>query len=174
METSVSTTNAGLKYGLYTGLALIAFDLLLYVAGMKDPADPSPIQYLGFVVFIVGVVLGIKYYKDSNEGLLTYGQGLGSGTVTALVAGIIVAVYVILFFTVLDPGMIEEIREAQKVAAMEANPSMTDEQWESAAGIMNAMTSPTAMGIMSIIIYVIVGFITSLIAGAFMKNEQNA
>jgi len=173
METSVSTTNVGLKYGLYTGLELIVFDLLLYVVGMKDPADPSPIQYLGFVIFIIGVVMGIKYYKENNEGLMTYGQSLGSGTVTALVAGIVVAIYIILFFTVLDPGMIEEIREAQRVAAMEANPNMTDEQWESAAGIMNAMTSPTAMGIMSIIIYIIIGFITSLIAGAIMKNDQN-
>jgi uncharacterized membrane protein YeaQ/YmgE (transglycosylase-associated protein family) len=36
------------------------------------------------------------------------------------------------------------------------------------------MTSPTAMGIMSIIMYTILGFITSLIAGAVMKNDQSA
>lgn len=174
METSVSTTNAGLKYGLYTGLALIVFDLLLYVAGMKDPASPSAIQYLGFVILIAGVVLAIKYYKDANEGLLTYGQGLGSGTIAALIAGLIVAVYIILFFYLIDPGMIEEIREVAKTNAFKSNPNMTEEQWDQASGFMNAFTSPTAMGIMSVIIYTIFGFITSLIAGAFMKNEQNA
>jgi hypothetical protein len=174
METSVSTTNAGLKYGMYTALGLIIFDLLLYVAGMKDPVDPSPIQYLGFVILIAGVVMAIKYYKDSNEGLLTYGQGLGAGTVAALIAGIIVAVYLIIFFYAIDPGMVEEIRAAAKMNAMKSNPNMTEEQWDQASGIMNAMTSPTAMGIMSIIMYTILGFITSLIAGAVMKNDQGA
>lgn len=173
METSVSTTNAGMKYGLYTGLALIAFDLFLYVAGMKDPADQGALQYVGFIILIGGVVLGIKYYKDNNEGLLTYGQGLGAGTVTALIAGIIVAAYIILFFYAIDPGMVDEIREVAKQNAMKSNPNMTDEQWDQASGIMNAMTSPTAMGIISIIMYVVVGFITSLIAGAIMKNDQN-
>ena len=173
METSVSTTNAGVKFGLYTGIASIIISLILYLAGLSDPVDPNPISYVAWLVPVIGVVLGIKYYKDSNEGLLSYGQALGAGTVTALVAGIIGAVYTFIFFEYIDPGMIDAIRENAKTEAFK-NPNMTEEQWNQAKGFMETFTSPTVMSIIAIIFNVIVGFITSLIAGAVMKNDQGA
>ncbi len=174
MENSVSTFNAGLRFGLFTALGLVAFDLILYVAGMKDPADQNPVQYLSYVVLIVGIVMGIKYYKDNNEGNLTLGEAMGSGTMTAIIAALIVAIYVVLFMTVVDPTMIEEIRAVAKQQAMDQNPELTEDQYDQMAGMVNMFTSPTAIAIMSVIFYTIVGAIVSLIAGLVMRDNHSA
>ena len=46
MENTVTPSNAGMRYGLFMGMALITFDLILYVLDMKDPAGKNPVQYL--------------------------------------------------------------------------------------------------------------------------------
>ena len=173
MENSVSTFNAGLRFGLFTGLALMIFDLILYVAGLKDPADQNPIQYLAWVILIAGIVMGIKYFKDNNEGIVSLGEAMGSGTITAVIAALLGAAYLILFTSVIDPSFIEEIRAVAKQQAMEQN-NMSEEDYEQAAGVMNFFTSPTFLAIASVIMYTIVGAIVSLIAGLIMRNKTAA
>ena len=174
METSVSTFNAGLRFGFFTGLALIAFDLMLYVAGMKDPADPNPVQHLSWIMLIVGIVMGIKYYKDNNEESLSLGEAMGSGTITAVIAALVSAAYIIVFMTVIDPSMVAEMQAVAKQQAMDQNPNLTEEDYERMSGFVNMFTSPTAIAIMSVIFYAIVGAIVSLVAGLVMRNKEAA
>jgi hypothetical protein len=171
MENSVTTINAGMKFGLFTGLALIVFDLILYVAGLKDPADANPVQHLSWLILIGGIIMGIKFFKDNNDGLLTLGQSMGAGTMAALIAGVIIAVYLILFMTVIDTSFIEEVRAVAKQQAMEQN-NLSEEDYEQMAGMMNIFTSPTFLAITSVIMYTITGAIISLIGGLVMKNDR--
>ena len=172
MENSVSTFNAGLRFGLFTGLALIVFDLILYVADMKDPGDPNPVQHLAWVVLIIGIIMAIKYYKDNNEGSLSLGEAMGSGTIAAIIAALFSAAYIVLFMTVIDPSMVGELQAVAKQQAMDQNPNLTEEDYEQMAGLVNMFTSPTAIAIMSVIFYAVVGAIVSLIAGLFMKDKH--
>ena len=171
MENSVTTINAGMKFGLFTGLALIVFDLILYVAGLKDPADANPVQHLSWIILIGGIIMGIKFFKDNNDGLLTLGQSMGSGTMAALIAGIIIAVYLILFMTIIDTSFIEEIRAVAKQQAMEQN-NLSEEDYEKMSGMMNMFTSPTFLAITSVIMYTVAGAIVSLVGGLIMKNDR--
>jgi uncharacterized membrane protein (DUF106 family) len=171
MESSVSTFNAGMRFGLFTGLALIAFDLILYVAGLKDPADPNPVQHMAWIILIAGIIMGIKYFKDNNEGIMSLGEAMGSGTIVAVIAALIGAAYLILFLNFIDPAFIEEVRAVAKQQAMEQN-NLSEEDYEQMAGMMNTFTSPTFLAISSVIIYAIIGAIISLIGGLIMRSKS--
>lgn len=166
----VSTVNNALKWGGYTAIALILFDLILYVTGMKDPAGKNPIQYLGFLVFIVMIVMTVKAYKESN-GVMSLGQAIGTGMIASIVASILVGIYIIVFMKFIDPTFIDTMKDAQR-EAMLASGDMTEEQYESMKGVLEAMFSPGAMFIMSAVMYGILGLITSLISGLIMKNNS--
>lgn len=171
-NTEVSTLQNAMKWGGYTAIALIIIDLILYVMGLKDPANSAAqvIGFLPFIVFIVMIVKTVSAYKASN-GVMSLGQAIGTGTLAALITALLVGLYIILFFNFIDPGMLDTLKEFQKEEAL-AQGSMTEEQYEAAEGMMNAMFSPTAMFIMAIIMYSIIGFITSLISGLVMRNDN--
>ena len=52
---------------------------------------------------IAFMVLGIKKVKESNEGLLSLGEGLKTGMGIALISGIVGIIYFLLFVNFIDP-----------------------------------------------------------------------
>ena len=166
-DEGVSTMSNALKWGVYAAGALIVFDLILYLLGLKDPSGKSPIMYLGFLIFIVMVVMAVKEYKTSN-GTMSLGQAIGTGTLTGLIAGVIVGIWVYIFATFIDPGFLELIRETARDQMLADG--MSEEQYETARGMMETFTSPGVMGVMSIFSYSLIGFIVSLITGLVKKS----
>lgn len=167
-EQQVTPMQTAMKWGVYGGLALIIFDLILYVLGMKSASGSNPIQYLGFIIFIVFVVLAIKAYAEIN-GHMTYGQGLGTGVLTSLVTGVILAIYIYLFMTVIAPEFMDGAMDAVR-DQWEAQ-GMSDEQIEQAEGFAGMFMNPGMMAIMSIFSYGLIGLIVSLIASAVLKRD---
>jgi amino acid transporter len=165
---------AALRYGGYTGLVLIVIGLITYLADIVDYSEPKGaqqyIQWLSYLILVIGIIMAIRYFKGENEGLMSFGQGVGTGTMTGLVIGIISAIWVMLFFYGIDPSALEEIRQAALDQALESG-RVTEEQLEQSAGIMNMFTSPAFFGIMAIIMYTIIGLVVSLIASAIMKQD---
>jgi len=167
-EESVSSIQVALKLGTYTGLALIIFDLLLYILGMKSSTGDNPVQYLGFILFLVMVVMAIKTYRDTN-GQMSFGQGLGTGVLTSLVASVITAVYTYIFVTLIAPDFMEGAMDAIR-DQWEAQ-GLSDEQMESAEGMVGMFMSPAMMSITAIFSYGFMGLILSLIASAVLKRD---
>lgn len=168
-EHNATPMQIALKWGMYAGIALIIFDLILYVLGMKTADGSNPIQYLGFILFIVLLVMGIKAYREAN-GSMTFGQGLGTGVLTSLITGVIVALYTYLFVTMIAPDFMDGAMDAVR-DQWEAQ-GMSDEQMESAEGMVGMFMSPGMMSIMSVISYGFIGFIISLIASAVLKSDR--
>ena len=166
-----------LRYGGYTGLVLIVLGLILYVAGVIDYSDldgpQKYIQWVNYAIILGGIIMAMKFFKSENEGVMAYGQGVGLGTLTALVVGVITFVWMMVFFNLIDPGAIDQIRTAAMDKAMEKN-NLTEEQMEAASGMMNMFTSPIGMGVMAVIFTTIMGLIMSLIASAFLKSDASA
>jgi len=167
-EQRVSPMQVALKWGTYIGIALIIYDLIMYVLGMKSSSGGNPLQYVVYLIFIVMLVMAIKSYRDSN-GIMSYGQGLGTGVLTSLVAGLLAAIYGYLFVAVIDPSFMDGAMDAAR-DQWEAQ-GLSDEQIESAEGVASMFMSPGAIAFMSLIMYFIVGLILSLIASAVIKND---
>ena len=167
-EQQVSPMQTAMKWGVYAGVALIIFDLVLYVLGMKSASGSNPIQYLGFIVFIAFVVMAIKSYAEAN-GYMSYGQGLGTGVLTSVITGLIIAIYSFIFVSFIAPDFMDGAMDVAR-DQWEAQ-GMSDEAIEQAESLAGMFMGPAAIVIMSLLTYTIFGLIISLVASAVLKRD---
>jgi uncharacterized membrane protein YeaQ/YmgE (transglycosylase-associated protein family) len=175
METNTTSTKAGLKYGVYGGIALLLFSLVTYVSGIAEPTNPEPptiIKYLPLLIMATVMVLGIKFFKENNEGFLSIGEGIVTAIVAGLIMSLISMIWLVVYFYIIDPTGLETLRENIFQMTVEKG-SATAEQLEAAKGFMDMMTSIPAMLIISLIYSTIIGLIVGLIASLVMKNNRD-
>lgn len=166
---SVSVWPTALRYGGLVSLLMIVIGLVMYLAGMSDPADPSPVSQaiscLNYIFIIATVVLAIKAHRDKElGGYLTMGRSLGMGTATSVIIGGISAVWTIIFMTLIFPDMADAIKEAAMDKAQPGQEEMTEK-------MVGIFSNPFIVGTLVFFGTILIGFITSLIAGAIMKKD---
>lgn len=167
METTTpSSARIALRFGLITGLAMIIYSMILNFSGV---AYDSALQYFSYVILIAGVVYAVREFKNQNSGYLTLGQGMGAGTLTSAVAGVLASVFSWIYITFVDDSMMKKAFDAQRDALEERG--MSEEQINQAMEMGQKFAS---FGfIFAIIFFVIVGFIAALIAAAIMKKDRD-
>ncbi len=166
-NTKVSVWKGTLTAGIYLGLALVLYSLFLYFIGQTFNRTLGLVVYL---IYIAGVFFGIKTFRDTyRNGFLTYGQALGAGTVTALYAGIIAAIFTYLLYAVIDPDLTAKLIEFSKQKMLDKG--LSDEQVEMSMKASKIMMKPWIMAGSAIINSAFLGVIISLIEGIFLKRE---
>jgi Na+/H+-dicarboxylate symporter len=167
MENSVTTFNVGLRYGMYLGLLGILLTLITQYSGLQDLSNPNAssnwtISLVTWGVTFSVIYLGIKFFRENNEGLLSLGEGMTTSLYIGVFSGIISALFTYLFFAYMAPDALSDIKDA----ALD-NQEMSEDEREAAEEIMGALMSPTIMAFTgffgSIISAAIFGFIGSLI-----------
>jgi hypothetical protein len=159
-----------LKIGLMTGVAYILVSLLFYV--LDIPRD-SWIQYLSFLILIGGIIIGTTQFRDKHSGgFLSYGRCLGSGVLISLTVGLVMAVYVYLFFKFFDPGEIAKMVEMAEQGMAEKG--LNEQQIDQAMAMSKKMMTPGIMAILNIFSMVFWGTIFSLIISIFLKKDDQS
>ena len=111
-----------------------------------------------------------KAFKDDGNGFMSYGQGLGIGTLIALVGGVISSIFTYVYLTFVDDSMIEIILEKSEQDMIDGG--MPDSQVETAMSFTEKMMTPTIMALLGVVFVVLIGFILSLIISAITKNPD--
>ena len=89
--------------------------------------------YIHYIVLVVGMVLGTKHYRDNvNGGYLNYGKCLGMGVMIGFFASLITSFYSYVFFTFIDPSIIQVMLDQAEQNMIDAGTS--DEEIELAMG----------------------------------------
>jgi hypothetical protein len=105
------------------------------------------------------------------HGMITFGQVVGAGVIIFLYAGVIMAVFTYILYTVIDPGL-----TAKKLAFLE---EMMLKKGTPQAGIdtfmkmQEKLQKPSVVAPISILGNVFVGTIMSLIIAIFVRKEGN-
>lgn len=167
MEQAASKSSTVFTYGLYLGVASIAFSLITFYGGMMGN---TYFGYLAYLIPIIFIFLGLKFYKEKeNGGILRYGQGVGLGVLISLVGGVVSSIFTYVYFVFIDPSkhteMLAVIQEKQLEAGV---PSAQLEQMD---GVMSTMMSPTSLSLIGIISAVFGGLIIALIVSAILKKD---
>lgn len=166
-----SMSSTAIMNGIVLGVALIAISFLFYMIS-SDLVKYG--NWLGYIVHIGLLVYAMIQFKNAQEGrLISYGRTFKLGFLMSLYAGILVAVYTFIQFTVIAP---EELANAVLIAEdaiLETNPNMSDEQFDMAMKISTWMLTPTMMTIMTLVGVLIRGTIFSLIIAAFVKSDNS-
>jgi hypothetical protein len=171
MEQQRKPSIAGIatKYGLIQGvLSFVAFSVMnLAGVGMtRTWVRACP----GIVLLIVLMVLAHREFKRRNDGMMTYGQGLGSGTLLATVAGVINSICTYVYVTYINTGFLAATLEAQKAAFEQQG--VTGAQLEQAMAITGAVMTPVGVLVSGLISGVIGGFVVALIVSIFTQKAD--
>ncbi len=172
MENQNYATKTMLSYGTMLGIASIILSVLNYSFGnIYNPhwifATLGPLLFVGFIVY------GIKAFKLSNEGFLKLGQAIKIGLGIALIAGIIASIYQFVFMNYIEPDYMTKVAEVQEQILYEKFPDMDEALIEKQLEITQKFSSPGILLAFSLAGSLIMGLIISLIAGLFMKKEDN-
>jgi hypothetical protein len=160
--------SAALGYAVILAIALIIYSLILYLVG---ESMNKGLGYVNYVILLIGIILAQLNFRDKRlEGFITYGQSFTLGFLTALFAGIIMAVYTYIFFTYISPGALDEALQIAQQRMMDKG--MDDQQIEMGMSWARKFTSPIAMSIFAILGNAFIGLILSLIAAIFTKKEN--
>jgi flagellar biosynthesis protein FliQ len=154
--------------GLYLGILVTLFSVILYVTGQTQN---KTLSYLPIVIYAVCIALAqINYRNHDLNGVISYGQAVGFGVAVMLFSGIITALYNLIILKI-DPSLIEQIKIMQEDAYLKngMNEEMIEKTMEMSAKFM----TPGIMAIMGLLGSVFIGTIISLVTSIFVKRLPN-
>lgn len=155
--------------GLFLGIALVVFSLIIYVMGVIKP--PFYVSILQYLIIIGGIIYGTKKYRDDDlGGEISYSKALGFGVLICVFAAVISGIYTILLMTVIDPEYMSKLMSV--IEEEYAKSGLSEEQIEAAMKMVGKMQSPVFMAISTIIGFAFMGTIFSLVTSAFLKKEK--
>ncbi|MGV3505584.1 MAG: DUF4199 domain-containing protein [Adhaeribacter sp.] len=162
-----SVTSVALRYGLLTGFISVIYSLILYVSGLSEN---KLISGLGFLILIGGIVMAHTYFKKENGGYMTYGQGLGIGSLLSVIVGVMSGIFMYIYIKFIDSAYLERIRDMQMAELEKRN--MSEEQMEHAMAMTDKLMGPEMLVVWSIIGSLLMGFLISLLISAFTKRTR--
>lgn len=90
----MSFERLGIRYGLWVGVAYIAFFLLMKALGLHERTE---VAYVNGLFLIGGIILALREFKRATHNRVDYLPGLGVGFLTSLVSSAILALFFIAY-----------------------------------------------------------------------------
>lgn len=173
MEEKLTISDVAKKWGLIYGLVGL---IMLIFSAMFD------LSTMGFVwqglIFIVTVgiaftiyFLASKEYKESNSGLITFGQSFGIAILAGLIGGLIRGIGFYLYVKVIDTNYMDRILEAQEeVRERMGAPEIDPDQLPA---FVKFFQTPEFLGISSLINAMLGALIIGLIVAAIVQKKED-
>jgi len=163
-----SLWKSSLTSGLYLGIVLILFSVILYVAGLTFETWA---QYLSYPILIAGAVYAQLSYRKSLGGEMTYGQALGVGLMAIIFASVLSSIYSYVLYTFIDPSILDQIRLMTEQRIVEQG--VPEEQLDTAMKMAMKFQTPTVLAIFGILGGAFIGLIISLLTAIFTKKNPS-
>lgn len=167
--------NTAFFYGLVLALANIVLSLVSYFLGFQtDRIAQEPwIGLLGFVVMVAILWFGIRAMREeAKDGSLSYGRGVGGGTLVSLYSGLIGMVYTFIHFTFINPSYIDYRIDATRPKWIKLG--LNDAQMETSEKALRFIYAPVPLSILSLLITIFFGVVIALVVAAFLKRAPAA
>ena len=176
MEQISSPAKSALQYGILFGVFMILEFVILYVVDIDPITNPGfgiVINLLNYLVFpVTFITIGCHNYKKNlNAGFVSFGECLKIGVTTCLIAGVIYALFSVVFNLIFPEYLVEVLKKTRQVM-LQQNPTMTSEQVEMAISMTKKFMNPVLVVPVTVVMFSFIGLIYSLIIGAFVKNEK--
>ncbi len=163
MEQKLTTTATK---GIIIGLILICIALAVSFSGL---GANSSIQYLGYLVFAIGIIFSISQYGKQINYNATFGNYFGHGFKVSAIVTVIMIIFLIVFMMVFPEFKEKAMEEAKK--SMNAK-NLPQDQIDKAIDIARKFFMVFLIG-GTLVGYLIFGAISSLIGAAVTKKNPN-
>ncbi|MBC8112422.1 MAG: DUF4199 domain-containing protein [Verrucomicrobia bacterium] len=178
-ENAPTTARLAVKWGLILGLVSVIYTLIANLSGI--PFNPS-LSWITTIFSLAApafaIYKGMGEFKDTHEGFMSYGQGLGIGTMMSGVSGVLSSAFSSIYIAFIDPTFLSRMSESQKEQVFEQweKQNIPEEQmetmWESTQQFTAFMQNPALLFLFGIIASIIGGFIISLIISAIQRKTK--
>ena len=167
METAKpSQAGIAIKWAL---INVITGIVITYVFQFMGTNMSSPVRYLSYIPFIAFLCLSQTEYRDKLSGFMTYGQGFVEGLLYGVFCGIMMAIFIYIYYGILYPQGLDQIIAAQhdKMVAQ----GLSSDQIDTAAEMTKKYGAIFA-AVAILFIIPIIGIVISLITAAIFKKER--
>lgn len=163
----MSTTRTALKYGLFIGLGVWCYSLAVYFLELND----FELSWLKSVIWIGGMLIGLKEFRTQNNELMTYKQGLGLGVLASTIGGFFEALFLFLNASILNPKL-PEMYKAMMMKSYEKS-NLSEQDLAAISEIVTFFSKPTMLFVGTVFGGFIFGLFFSLVLAAMMRSEKN-
>ena len=161
-----------LQYGIGIGFILIIISLVMHVLDI-NAFENRWVGWIGYIVCFAGMTIAMINFRNKQPGgYISYGKSFTIGFLTALFAGILVGIYMVVFMSFAGGEFVQMALENAEQQVLERNPNASDQEIEMALKFTKMFMKPILMGVFSILGYGFFGAIYSLIASIFIKKEN--
>ena len=165
-----STFLPALQFGLLTGLAMIIFELILFLAGVSLH---SSLNLIGYLIFIGGLYWGMANIREKRlEGVMTYGKAFGVGFWISFFAAILLGIFAFAYVKYINPGILDTVVSQAEDKILAAKPNISDAELQKSLDMVKMFATPVFSAVSGFFRYIIVGSIFSLIIAIFAKRED--
>ena len=165
-----STFLPALQFGLLTGLAMIVYTLILYLAGVDMH---SSWNLFGYVLFVGGLFWGMTSIREKQlEGVMSYGKAFNTGFWITFFAAILLGIFAFFYLKYINPSVLaNKLTEVQN-KILTSNPNISDADLQKALEMVKIFSTPVVSSITGFLSYLVSGTVFSLIIAIFAKRED--
>lgn len=160
-----------LKWAVFMSAVGIVIRLIMFAAGISVDPSFAWIQWIGMVVGLGLLFMGVREKKLEDPSSFTFGRGWVTTFMICIVTGVITAIWIFVDASYIETDMIDVARKTQETAM--AAQKMTREQIDQAMKVMSFFMSPSGYAITTIITYIFGGAILGLIISPIVKAVGN-
>jgi len=99
MATGKTTDRTGVRYGIFAGIIMIIYFLLLSALGINDKDEA---RIAAYIFIILAVMMAIVKYKKKHGNVMPYLPGLGIGFVIGLVSSLLYGIFIMIYTNYID------------------------------------------------------------------------
>lgn len=163
-----STARIALKWGIISAIISVIFTVVLLNTELwKQQWIQGTI---GVIITIVLLILAMKEFKQSNDGFMSYGQGLSLSMLLIAVSSLISTGFSVFYMNVIDESFKEKMLSFQE--EMMVKQGVSEDQLNTAMENVERFSTPGFQFLFGIIAALVFGFIIALIVTAFMKKDR--
>jgi hypothetical protein len=157
-----------MNWGAVLGLLLIMLSLVLYLLDMGESKAAGASYGL-----IIGVICyGMLNRRKEQDGFISYGEGLATGTAIAFFGGVIGGFYSFIHMSFIDTDQVARLLAGVEDQLFESG--MASSQVDMMMGIYQKIFRPAPMFIVGVLGSTFFGFIVSLIAAAVFRKKDES
>lgn len=164
----VTTRSVGIRYGIIFGIISIFYFLIFSMADIDMSQGIS--RWGTTAIAFVIVFLAHKFFKESGDGFMSYGQGIGIGLWTGIIASVISSVFTYVYVKFIDDGFVGKIRD-KALEDMQAQ-GQSEEQIEMAMKYVEMFTGAEALLFFGLFIGILTLVVVALIITIFTQKPK--
>ena len=174
MENQTTTTRTALKWGIIGGIISIVFTVISkFFQNTIQPSIGLSISIFTGMAILASMILiyAMKDYKKQNSGFMSFGEGLGIGTLSGAIYGLLTGAFQLFYTKFIDDSELKT--QINKMREQMENQNATESQIQTSESIISFMKNPNVLFILSVLISILIGFLFSLIIAAIIKKDKS-